>query len=74
MVVNSNLGDRLILKHTETLLNQLPLTSSATSTIGVEWGRDDNGIYVKHSKPVQQVCWHGKGDYFAAVTNDGEFM
>lgn len=35
-----------------------------------EW---DNGIRVKllHFKPVTQVTWHGRGDYFASVMPEG---
>ena len=57
---------------TDTYLQQVPLHSGIQLEGEVEWGRDGTGVYIKHSKPVQQVSWHSNGDYFATVAADGK--
>lgn len=83
LLVNSNVGDHLAVKHTNTLLGQLPLGVGEASNTGshlgeAEWGRDKERegegerVWIKCSKPVQQVCWHVRGDYLATVAADGK--
>lgn len=78
--VNSQMGDHLVVKHTSALLSDLPLSANvedaSTSGLvtGVQWGREGDRVYVKHSKPVKQVCWHARGDYVATLTADGKVL
>ena len=70
--VNSQVGDHLVVSHTTTLLSQLPVSSSEGGSTTVQWRREGDRVCIQHSKPVQQVCWHAKGDYLATVCADGE--
>lgn len=67
-------GDHLLVKHTSALLSQLPLgvPTTAEATMAVQWGREGDRVYIKHIKPVKQVCWHIRGDYVATVAADGK--
>lgn len=75
MVVNTGLADHLIVKRTHSFLQQLPVSSEASGVKESEeegkcvmWEREGEKIRMKHLETVQQVCWHGKGDYLASVT------
>ncbi len=76
--MNSQVGDRLRVRTTQVFLDGLPVgvgqsvTTLQAEGVGVDWRREGDRIILNHSKPVQQVCWHGKGDYFATVTAEGE--
>ena len=73
--MNSEVGDHVVVKATRQFLDDLPLSVGQSDAVlggGVDWGKEDNRIVLGHPKPVQQVCWHGKGDYFATVTAEGE--
>ena len=70
-LLNSEVGDHLIVRATREYLDQLLLESCA-GEVDVHWKRDGETIILDHPKLVQQVCWHGRGDYFATVTADGE--
>ena len=67
-------GDHLLTKHTTALLSQLPLevASTAEASMAVQWGSEGDRVYIKHIKPVKQVCWHVRGDYVATVAADGK--
>ena len=73
-MVNSQVGDHVVVKHTTTLLSQLPLSGDegASTRSVVQWRREGDRVCIRHSKPVQQVCWHVRGDYLASVTADGK--
>ena len=74
--VNSQVGDHLIVKQTSILLSQLPLDvdSEEQGSVAARWGREGQDVYVQHSKPVKQVCWHTRGDYVATVAGDGKIV
>lgn len=80
VLVNSEVGDQLCVRRTVSLLSELPLggsvgeASSRAALGGVEWRREGERVHIKHSKPVQQVCWHCRGDYLASVSADGEIV
>lgn len=70
-MVNSNVGDHLLVKQTDEFLLSIPLDSS-TSCEDVEWRKEGGGgVTLHHSKPVHQVCWHGGADYLATLASDG---
>ena len=74
LLVNSEVGDHVVVKTTRLFLDELPVGLGQSDAVvgGVDWGREGDRIILDHPKPVQQVCWHGKGDYFATVTAEGE--
>lgn len=76
LLVNSGLADHVITKHTRLFLEELPVGAGEGEGggVGVVWGREGDNVTLCHPKPVQQVCWHGKGDYFATVTAEGELV
>lgn len=65
----------MVVKNTTAFLDQLPF-SMEPAVGGVVWGseQDAGRIHVTHGKPIQQVCWHSKGDYLAAVSADGRLL
>jgi hypothetical protein len=73
LLMNSEIGDSLAVKHTTDFLGELILSAGVASSSAetIEWGRRDNGIHITHNSLVRHFCWHSKGDYFAAVTADG---
>jgi len=81
-LINTGLGDRLINKRTEELLGEEPDNSGyvppARLSQAVKWSSGKEGecptgtlVVVDHFKPVKQVTWHAKGDYFACVLPEG---
>lgn len=70
-LLNSEVGDHLIVRATRQYLDQLLLEDCA-GEVDVRWRRDEKRIILDHPKLVQQVCWHGRGDYFATVTADSK--
>ena len=76
LLVNAQVGDRVVVKSTRLFLEELPICVGEKDPAlgqagGIEWSREDGRVSLDHPKPVQQVCWHGKGDYFATVTAEG---
>ena len=65
--MNSEMGDGVIVKKTSNMLLSLPIQPQ-TSGVGVVWERLGEEVCLIHEDPVQQICWHEKGDYFAVVT------
>ncbi|XP_023313834.1 ribosome biogenesis protein BOP1 homolog, partial [Trichogramma pretiosum] len=86
LLINSGVGDHLIAKKADKLLEIIPETDSIVSErvkAAVQWQQIteiDNPdqwkkgirIVLKHFKTVKQVTWHGKGDYFSTVMPDGQ--
>ena len=81
-LVNTGLGDKLVNQRTDELLGEAPDNSGyvapARVTQAVRWvaGAEGGGppgtlVTVDHFKPVKQVTWHAKGDYFASVLPEG---
>ncbi|XP_066571898.1 ribosome biogenesis protein bop1 [Amia ocellicauda] len=76
MVVNPNLGDRVVCSATDQLISSYEQPEEDKPQ-PVQWliseGKDfERGLRltIKHPKSVKQVTWHGKGDYFASVLPD----
>ncbi|XP_064393432.1 ribosome biogenesis protein bop1-B-like isoform X2 [Halichondria panicea] len=71
-VVNHGLGDRLVVSATDKFIADLDLSSAESSAYS--WSRkstlNHEAIRISHNKPVKQVTWHNKGDYFATVSSD----
>lgn len=80
-IINPQLGDRLIQANSDSIINSYELPESQPEwqkKLEVKWigcdGLDyDNGLRLKltHPKPVSQVTWHARGDYFGVVLTDG---
>ena len=81
-LINTGLGDKLINSRTDELLGEEPdnagyvppaRVSQAVKWAGADGDKDPPGtlVTVSHFKPVKQVTWHAKGDYFASVMPDG---
>lgn len=76
-LINTGLGDKLVNSRTEELLSEEPDNAGyvAPSRVSqaVKWssGGPDAPtgtlVTVDHFKPVKQVVWHARGDYFASV-------
>lgn len=65
------------LKNQSMMLIYVFLVPQKVRTV-LSWDQPDkeqwtNGfrVILTHSKPVKQVAWHGKGDYFSSVMPDG---
>lgn len=81
LLVNPHVGDFLVSNKTDEVLKDIPQSDVIISErvrTTVQWEVADEATYktgiryvLKHFKPVKQVTWHGKGDYFASVMPDG---
>ena len=80
LLINSGLGDKLVNKRTEELLGEEPDNSGyqapARVSQAVRWKDGQEGpagtlVIINHFKPIKQVTWHPKGDYFATVMPEG---
>lgn len=81
LLVNPKVGDSLLTKKTDELLTEAPqidLIENERIKTAVQWTSAEGDDYEKgyrlvitHFKPIQQVNWHGRGDYFATVMPDG---
>ncbi|XP_047130028.1 ribosome biogenesis protein bop1-B isoform X1 [Hydra vulgaris] len=76
-IINPNLGDKLLCKNVDKLIDQY--TGDIDSANTIEWTQPSSdelnrGIKLKlmHQKPIKQVTWHAKGDYFATVCPEGD--
>lgn len=81
VVLNSLLGDRLVVSKTDDLIQSSESLSTGASEekklVAVEWNTvSDKGeqqlgqrLRISHAKTVNQVVWHRQGDYLAAVTD-----
>ncbi|XP_053684898.1 ribosome biogenesis protein BOP1 homolog [Sabethes cyaneus] len=77
LLINSKVGDSLIVKKTDDLLVEAPkseVVDNERITTAVQWvevSEDERKagvrIVIDHFKEVKQVTWHGRGDYFATV-------
>lgn len=81
ILVNPKVGDKMLTKKTDEILVEAPksdLIENERIKTAVQWATSDNDEYEKgfrivitHFKPIRQVTWHGKGDYFATVMPEG---
>ncbi|XP_026472296.1 ribosome biogenesis protein BOP1 homolog isoform X2 [Ctenocephalides felis] len=83
LLINPRVGDQLVVKKTDDLLETPPAPSDIIIPervkTAVQWDQASsdewyNGIRVvlNHFKEVKQVTWHGRGDYFATVMPEGQ--
>jgi ribosome biogenesis protein ERB1 len=80
-LINTGLGDKLVNTRTDELLSEEPDNSGyvppARVSQAVKWSGPEESnppgtlVTVTHFKPVKQVTWHAKGDYFASVLPEG---
>lgn len=78
-IINTFLGDKLICSATEQVISAFTPPSEEKEQI-VSWTelrvnekghKDGLRLVLKHKKQIQQVTWHGKGDYFSVVMPEG---
>ncbi|NXV05729.1 BOP1 protein, partial [Cettia cetti] len=73
LLVNPGLGDRLLVAATDQLLDsrEAPQEERIQPVQWIPAGPEERGkgirLRVQHDKPVLQVTWHTKGDYWASV-------
>ncbi|XP_070166286.1 ribosome biogenesis protein BOP1 homolog [Polyergus mexicanus] len=82
LLINPGIGDDLISSKTDQLLEIIPQSEKIVSDrvrSAVQWEQVEgehwsNGIRIilNNFKIVNQITWHGKGDYFATVMPDGQ--
>lgn len=81
LLINPKVGDKMLVKKTDDLLAEAPpidaLESDRIKT-AVQWATADAAeqekgvrVVINHFKPIRQVTWHGRGDYFATVMPEG---
>uniref|UniRef100_A0A8D2IVH3 Ribosome biogenesis protein BOP1 n=1 Tax=Varanus komodoensis TaxID=61221 RepID=A0A8D2IVH3_VARKO len=80
LLLNPGLGDTLLREATDRLLGSYVAPEEARpqpvaweEASGEDW-RQGVRLVVKHGKPLTQVAWHGKGDYFASVAADNSHL
>lgn len=81
ILVNPKVGDKMLTKKTDEILVEAPkidLLETERIKTAVQWSTCDGDQYdrgyrliITHFKPIKQVTWHGRGDYFATVMPDG---
>ncbi|KAL0127470.1 hypothetical protein PUN28_005626 [Cardiocondyla obscurior] len=82
LLINPGVGDNVTVNKTDELAKIIPQSEIMVSDRvqkAVQWEQANdeswnNGIRIilNHFKTVNQVTWHGKGDYFATVMQDGQ--
>jgi len=82
LLINPQVGDKLMIKKTDDLLNEAPRKDHEDSdriATAVGWKEVSKEDYkqgvrliIDHFKEVKQVAWHGKGDYIATVVDEGQ--
>ena len=82
LLINTGVGDKLVNERTSELLSEEPDNSGYVPPVrlaqAVKWSTGGGDEYptgtlvvVNHFKPVKQISWHGKGDYFATMLPEG---
>ncbi|KAM7344809.1 ribosome biogenesis protein BOP1 homolog [Cochliomyia hominivorax] len=81
LLINPKVGDKMLVKKTDDLLAEIPQNDALESDrikTAVQWSsanaaEQEKGVRVviTHFKPIRQVTWHGRGDYFATVMPEG---
>ena len=84
VLLNPGVGDKMIREQTDELLKEAPdqtgyvpperVKNAVTWTQPTKQDKlpKETLVVLKMFKPVKQVTWHGKGDYFATVLTDGQ--
>uniref|UniRef100_A0ABM5GD14 Ribosome biogenesis protein BOP1 n=1 Tax=Pogona vitticeps TaxID=103695 RepID=A0ABM5GD14_9SAUR len=80
LLANPALGDKLLYGATDQLLEgyvapeeERPQPVTWEEAAGEERARGIR-LIIRHGKPLKQVTWHGKGDYFATVVSDNSHL
>ncbi|KAJ6644003.1 Ribosome biogenesis protein BOP1 like [Pseudolycoriella hygida] len=81
ILLNPKVGDKMLIKKTDDILIEAPkidVLESERIKSAVQWAAAEGNEYetgyriiITHFKPIKQVTWHGKGDYFATVMPEG---
>ncbi|XP_017471482.1 PREDICTED: ribosome biogenesis protein BOP1 homolog [Rhagoletis zephyria] len=81
LLINPKVGDKMLVKKTDDLLAEAPKIDTMESErikTAVQWSvaekeEQEKGVrlVITHFKPIQQVTWHGRGDYVATVMPEG---
>lgn len=82
LLINPKVGDKLWTKKTDELLNEPPQNDDNMDNdrlnVAVQWSQAEGEefqkgvrLVINHFKPIRQVTWHGRGDYFATVMPEG---
>lgn len=81
ILLNHLVGDKMLVKKTDDILVEAPKTDLLESDrikAAVQWATSEGEDYERgfrlvltHFKPIKQVTWHGRGDYFATVMPEG---
>lgn len=83
VLISAGVGDKVVVDQTEELLKEAPDNTGYIPPERVKnavtWSLPEKTdkvpksalIVLKFFKTVKQVIWHGKGDYFATVVQDG---
>nr|NVI69930.1 putative ribosome biogenesis protein BOP1 homolog [Cucujiformia] len=82
LLINPHVGDYLVCSKTDSVLQEASSLESVMSErvkTSVQWSQPDEEFFnrgvrliLTHFKEVNQVTWHGRGDYFATVMPDGQ--
>nr|NVI69904.1 putative ribosome biogenesis protein BOP1 homolog [Cucujiformia] len=82
LLINPHVGDHLVCSKTDSVLQEAQAITAVMServNTTVQWSQPEEDLYKRgvrvvltHFKEVNQVTWHGKGDYFASVMPDGQ--
>lgn len=81
ILVNPKVGDRMLTERTDEILVEAPksdLIENERIKTAVQWATSEGDekdvgfrLVITHFKPIKQVTWHGRGDYFATVMPEG---
>lgn len=81
ILINPKVGDKMLTRKTDELLLEAPqsdLLENERIKTAVQWASAEGDehekgyrLIITHFKPIQQVTWHGRGDYFSTVMPDG---
>lgn len=81
ILLNPKVGDNLLTRKTDEILKEAPkvdMIENERIKTAVQWAAADGEdfdvgarIIITHFKTIQQVNWHGRGDYFATVMPEG---
>lgn len=83
LLINTGVGDKVIVDRTNELLSEEPDNIGYVPPVklaqAVKWDNKDLKAYpkgtlvcVSHFKTLSKVTWHAKGDYFATLVPDGD--
>lgn len=81
ILINHLVGDKMLVKKTDEILTEAPKIDTLESErikAAVQWATVEGDDYdigfrlvITHFKPIKQVTWHGRGDYFSTVMPEG---